>query len=78
MVPHNNVMFNELTVSQNISSDAERRQLLNSQVVAFMEQTLDNLDGGIVLYHDSDPVLYDEDGSWTVDAQKRLNKQMGP
>ena len=43
-----------------------------------MEQNLDILDGEIVLYHDSDPVLYGEEGTWTFDEQKQLSKQMEP
>ena len=77
MVPHNAFMFAELTVSQNFS-EAERRNQLKSKVLRFMQQNLDTLDGKIILYHDSDPVLYDEEGTWTVDEQTQLSKQMGP
>ena len=59
-------MFNEIRVSQNIS-EAERRQQLKSKVLAFMKQNADTLDGKLGLFHDSDPVLYDEDGSWTFE-----------
>ena len=31
-----------------------------------------------MLYHDSDPVLYDEEGTWAFDEQKQLSKHMGP
>ena len=45
MVPHNAFMFDELTVSQNFSSEAERRQQLTSKVLSFMELNLDMLQG---------------------------------
>ena len=77
MVPHNAFMFEELTVSANYS-ETERRHQPKSKVLSFMEQNLDTLDGTLVLYHDSDPVLYDEEGTWTVDEQNQFGKQMGP
>ena len=77
MVPHNAFMFEELAVSQNYS-ETERRNQLKSKVLSFMEPNLDTLDGKIILYHDSDPVLYDEEGTWTFDEQKQLSKQMEP
>ena len=77
MVPHNAFMFEELTVSQNVS-EAERRNQLQSKVLTFMQQNPDTVDGKIILYHDSDPVLYDEEGTWTFDEQKQLSKQMEP
>ena len=77
MVPHNAFMFEELTVSQNFS-EAERRNQLKSKVLSFMQQNLDTVDGKIILYHDSDPVLYNEEGTWTFDEQKQLHKQMEP
>ena len=43
-----------------------------------MEQNLDTLDGQNILYHDRDPVLYDEEGTWTFGEQNQLSKQMGP
>ena len=45
MVPHTAFMFDELTVGQNIPSEAERRHQLKSKVLTFMEQNLDKLDG---------------------------------
>ena len=47
--------------------EAERNTQLKDKVLAFMEANLDTLNGKTVLYHDSDPVLYDEDGQWTFD-----------
>ena len=42
-----------------------------------METNLDRLEGQIVLYHDSDPVLYDEDGQWTFDEQRTIQQTDG-
>ena len=42
-----------------------------------MESDLDKLYGKIVLYHDSDPVLYDEDGQWTFDMQTKIQQPDG-
>ena len=42
-----------------------------------MQQNLDTLDGKIILYHDSDPVLYDEEGTWTFDEQNTIEQTDG-
>ena len=42
-----------------------------------MESDLDKLYGKIVLYHDRDPVLYDEDGQWTFDKQTTIQQPDG-
>ena len=42
-----------------------------------MENSLDRLDGRIVLYHDSDPALYDETGGWTFDQQTTIQEDSG-
>ena len=56
MVPHNAFMYEQLVLSANLR-EAERKQQLKSKVLAFMESDLDRINGRIVLYHDSDPVL---------------------
>ena len=61
-------MAQELHISSRLP-EAERKTRLKDKVLAFMETNLDKLNGKIVLYHDSDPVLYDEDGQWTFDEQ---------
>ena len=75
MVPHNAFMNEELHVNAN-ASEAERRVQLKARVLNFMEQSLDMLHGRIVLYHDSDPVLYDEDGAWTFDMQTTIKHNL--
>ena len=72
MVPHNAFMYEQLVLSANLN-EAERKEQLKSKVLAFMESNLDRINGRIVLYHDSDPVLYDENGQWTFDEQKPSN-----
>ena len=72
MVPHNAFMNEELHVNAH-ASEAE----LKARVLNFMVQNLDKLHGRIVLYHDSDPVLYDEDGNWTFDVQTTIKTQSG-
>ena len=67
-VPHNAFMEQDLKISSRLP-EAERNTKLKDRVLAFMEANLDKLNGKIVLYHDSDPVLYDEDGQWTFDEQ---------
>ena len=67
-VPHNAFMAQELHISSRLP-EAERKTRLKDKVLAFMETNLDKLNDKIVLYHDSDPVLYDEDGQWTFDEQ---------
>ena len=42
-----------------------------------METNLPRLEGQIVLYHDSDPVMYDEDGQWTFDEQSTIQQTNG-
>ena len=76
MVPHNAFMPQELVISANLT-EGERKEQLKSKVLAFMESNLDKLDGKLVLYHDSDPVLYDEDGQWTFDKQTTIQQPDG-
>ena len=71
MVPHNAFMNEELHVNAH-ASEAE----LKARVLNFMEQNLDKLHGRIVLYHDSDPVLYDEGGAWTFDVQTTIKRNL--
>ena len=42
-----------------------------------MQNNLDRIDGEIVLYRDSDPVLYDKDGQWAFDEQKTVQQPDG-
>ena len=76
MVPHNAFMYEQLVLSANLN-EAERKEQLKSKVLAFMESNLDRINGRIVLYHDSDPVLYDENGQWTFDEQKTVQQSNG-
>ena len=69
-------MFEELAVSQNYS-ETERRNQLKRKVLNSMEQDLDTMDGKIILYHDSDPVLYNEGGTWTLDSQTTIEQTDG-
>ena len=50
-------------------SSEERREHIKANVLRYMATSLDRLDGRIVLYHESDPVPYDEQGQWTFDEQ---------
>ena len=68
MVPHNAFMPQELQISSRLSGAEQQRQL-KAKVLSYMEANLDRLGGRIVLYHDSDPVLYDPNGEWTYDQQ---------
>ena len=76
MVPHNAFMYEQLVMSA-ILREVRREQQLKSKVLAFMESSLDRINGKFVLYHDSDPVLYDEDGQWTFDEQKTVQQSDG-
>ena len=61
MVPHNAFMEPELSVSSRLS-EAQQRSALKTKVLAAME-SLDRIGDQIVLYNDSDPVIYDPDGA---------------
>ena len=61
MVPHNVFMKQELDISAALS-ESDRPMQLNTTVLTYMETNLARLEGQIVLYHVSDPVMYDEDG----------------
>ena len=76
MVPHNAFMSEELMISANLPQ-GQRNEQLKGKVWAFMQNNLDRIDGEIVLYHDSDPVLYDKDGQWTFDEQKTVQQPDG-
>ena len=71
MVPHNAFMDQDLNTSAT-GTTAERRAEIKAKVLQYMENNLDKLGGRIVLYHDSDPVLYDETGQWTFDEQTTI------
>ena len=71
MVPHNAFMSQDLQISSRLS-DAEQQRQLKAKVLSYMEANLDRLNGRIVLYHDSDPVLYDPNGEWTYDQQTTI------
>ena len=60
-----------------VGTTAERRAEINAKVLQYMEDSLDNLGDRIVLYHDSDPVLYDETGQWTFDEQTTIQEDSG-
>ena len=76
MVPHNAFMKQELELSAALS-ESDRRTQLKTTVLTYMETNLERLEGKIVLYHDSDPVLYDEDGQWTFDEQRTVQQTDG-
>ena len=67
MVPHNAFMQQDLQISSRLS-DTEQKTQLKEKVLTFMENNLDHLGGKLVLYHDSDPVLYNPDGKRTYDG----------
>ena len=68
-VPHTAFMGEEpLTVSATMTR-AQQENALKERVLAYMRQNLEYDEQGIILYQDSDPVYYDEDGPWTLDAQ---------
>ena len=58
MVPHNAFMNTDLTVGQNLSK-GERETQLKNKVLAALEDLERTSDGSIILYNDSDPVIYD-------------------
>ena len=72
MVPHNAFMDQDLNTSAD-GTTAERKVEINTKVLQHMENNLDKLGGRIVLYHDIDPVLYDETGQLTFDEQTTYN-----
>ena len=47
---------------------AEQKMFLKERVMRHIEQLDKTADGTPILYEDSDPVIYDEDGEWTFDV----------
>ena len=76
MVPHNAFMDQDLNTSA-AGSTTERNAEIKSKVLQHMEHNLDKLGGRIVLYHDRDPVLYDETCQWTFDEQTSIQEDNG-
>ena len=66
MVPHNAFMDQDLNTIAT-GTTAERRADIKAKVLQYMEYNLDKLGDRIVLYHGSNPVLYDETGQCTFD-----------
>ena len=73
MVPHNAFMDQYLNTSV-VGTTAERRAEIKAKVLQYMEDSLDKLGDRLVLYHDSDPVLYDETGHWTFDGHTTIQE----
>ena len=68
-VPHTAFMGEEpLTVSAPMTR-AQQDNALKERVLEYMRNNLEYDGQWIILYQDSDPVYYDEDGPWTLDAQ---------
>ena len=76
MVPHNAFMDQDLSVAASQPIE-QRKTQIKSKVLQYMEDNLDKLDSRIVLYHDSDPVLYHEPGQWTFDEQTTIQGDSG-
>ena len=76
MVPHNAFMDQDLNTIAT-GTTAERRAEIKAKVLQYMEDNLDKLGDRIVLYHDNDPVLYDETGQWTFDEQTTIQEDSG-
>ena len=76
MAPHNAFMDQDLNTIV-VGTAASRRADINANVLQHIENNLDKLGGRIVLYHDSDPVLYDETGQWTFDEQTTIQEDNG-
>ena len=66
-VPHNAFM-GELNVPTNVTL-AEQKRILKDRVMRQIQQLDKTADGTPILYEDSDPVIYDDDGEWTFDVQ---------
>ena len=76
-VPHTTFMGEEpLTVNATMTR-AQQENALKDRVLAYMRQNLEYDEQGIILYQDSDPVYYDEEGPWTLDAQTVVETQTG-
>ena len=75
MVPHNAFVGAELSVSSRLS-ETQRKSALKTNVLAAME-SLENIGDPIVLYNDSDPVVYDPDGAWPFDEQTTVQQADG-
>ena len=71
MVPHNAFMDQDLNTNA-AGTTAERRAEIKAKVLQYMEDRLDKLGDRIVLYHDRNPVLYDETGQRTFDEQTTI------
>ena len=76
MVPHNAFMYQYLNTSD-AGTTAERRADIKAKVLQYMEDNLDKSRDRIVLYHDNDPVLYDETGQWTFGEQTTIQEDSG-
>ena len=56
---------------------AQQESALKERVLEYMRNNLDYDEEGIILYQDSDPVYYDEDGQWTLDVQTVVHNADG-
>ena len=77
-VPHTAFMTDEaLTVSATMPRQ-QQEAALKARVLEDIENNFDRGERGTpVLYNDSDPVLYDADGQWTLDSQTVTQNEAG-
>ena len=76
-VPHTAFMGEEpLTVSATMTR-AQQEHALKERVLAYMRNNLEYDEQGIILYQDSDPVYYGEEGRWAFQAQTVVETKTG-
>ena len=77
-VPHTAFMADEpLSVSATMTRQ-QQEHALKQQVLEHIENNLEQDANGVpILYMDSDPVLYDPDGQWTLDSQTVVQNDAG-
>ena len=55
----------------------QQEKLLKERVLEHIQTNLDYDEQGIIMYQDSDPVYYDEEGQWTLDMQTVVQNEDG-
>ena len=76
-VPHTAFMTQQLITIIAMMTRQQQEKLLKERVLEHIQTNLDYDEQGIIMYQDSDPVYYDEEGQWTLDMQTVVQNEDG-
>jgi hypothetical protein len=76
-VPHTAFMTQQPLVISATMTRQQQEKCLKARVLEHIQTNLDDDEQGIILYQDSSPIYYDEEGQWTLDIQTVVQNEDG-